>query len=826
MKKIIKVVLIVIGVILALMIVLPFTMKDKIKSMVKMEASNMLDAKFDFDDLSISLFRHFPNASIYVKGVSLVGNEPFAGDTLLAADEIGATVNVLSLFGNEGFKVKEVLFNKPLVQGIVLEDGKANWDIMGASSDTTEVAETEESALSFQLNMLKITDGEIRYHDRSMDTDLEMKALNMEVTGNFSDSRTAMKTLIDVAAITAKMDKQTYLNNVHFAADVDLDADLDSMRFVFNKNSVTINAIQTAFEGWVAMPDTTKMTMDVKLNTSDVNFREILSLVPAIYTNEFDKLTAEGNVSLNAAVRGTLGQNVYPEMNMALQVENGMFHYSHLPKKVTDIQIDAAVTSPGGPLDSVKASLNKFHFTLGNNPFDMTASATNMESDLRFAMSAIGKMNLAEVKTVYPLPDSISLDGLFTADLKIAGSMSQIDKEQYEQIKAEGKLQLEQFDMKQGNGDPIAIRSAVMFFTPKYVDLQQFEASMGKNDVQMKGRLEQFIPYFLKDETLKGSLQMTSNYINLNDFMTSEEVAPADTTATVVTDSISTEMLLIPTNLDLTAEMNLKQVVMDKIELTDMQGKAQIKGGKAILNGLRFNAFGGTVGAAGVYDTSVPATPVCDMAFEVKNASFAKTFMAVQSLQKVAPIFENMEGTYAMSLAMRCGLLEGMTPDLNSLDASGTLQSTDVRIAGVTALDQLADLIKYPALKNIAPKDLNLKFAIREGKVKVDPFKINIGETSMTLGGITGLDQSVDYNGTLTLGGNGVTVLGVNVKQVPFTITGTFKSPKIALDTNSVKESVTEEVKETVKETVKEAAGGLLKGLKNKVQSAVENSKK
>lgn len=814
MKKTIKLILIVIGIIIALMIVLPFTMKDKITAMVKMEASNLLDARFDFQDLSISLFRNFPDASIYVKRVSLVGNGLFAGDTLLAADELGATVNILSLFGNEGFQVKEVLLNKPLVQGIVTADGKANWEIVRKNADSEEqVVTPDESAVSLHLNELKIKEGEIRYRDFSTDTDLELHTMNMRVSGNFDESRTDMKTRIDIASVNVKFDKQTYVKNMRLEAEVDMDADLANKRFTFNDNRVAINAIETAFEGWVAFPDSSQMDMDVKLNTSKINFREILSLIPAVYKNDFDKLTAGGTVALNAYARGVLKKECLPEMKLTLQVENGEFHYTHLPEKVTDIQINASVTSPGGAVDLLKASVDRFHFLLGANPFDLTASATNMKSDLQFALSAAGRMNLSQLRAVYPLPDSLSVDGLLTADLKIAGSMEQLDKKHYEKIKADGKLQLEQFDLKQGKRDPIAIRSAVLFFTPQFVELQQFEASMGKNDLQMKGRLEQFIPYFLKNETLRGSLQVTSGYLCLNDFMTPADSLQTSAGEPARTDTASGDLLVIPKNLDLTTEINFKQVILDKIDLTAIQGKMQVKDGRATLNGLRFHAFGGSAGAAGVYDSSMPESPSLDMAFEVKDASFAKTFAVMPSLQKMAPVFENMEGTYAMSMAMRSRLARGMTLDLNSVDANGTLQSSDVRISGVAALDRLAEAIKYPALKTITPKDLHLRFVVRDGKIKVDPFKLNVGDAVITLGGVTGLDQSIDYSGTVALGGNGLSAFGINIKQIPFTMTGTFKSPQIALDTKSVGASVASEVAG--------AAGGLLKGLKKKFQSAV-----
>lgn len=791
MKRVFKIGLIIIGVLLSLMLVIPLAMKSKIDQMVKLEANELLDARFDFEDLSISLFRNFPDASILVKNVSIVGNEPFDGDTLLSASKIQATVNVLSLFGNNGFKIGEVLIDDPLIQGLVNAQGKANWEIVRSKSQTEpdQRVEADESALTLHLKKFRIKNASIRYKDVPAGTDFEFEKMNLELSGNMDADRTDLQTNLEVGSASVMMDHTTYIKEMRLSATINMDADLASKRFTFKENQIGLNAIETSFDGWVAFPDSTQMDMDLKLNTSRITFREMLSLVPAIYRNDFDKLKAEGSVQIDAMAKGILKRGILPVFKTNVTVENGSFHYTHFNESVSDIQIHAQLESAGGSLDQVKASVDKFHFLLAGNPFDMTASATRFKTDMLFNMAAAGKMDLSKLKEVYPLPDSLTLHGILTTDLKLAGSMAQLDKKQYEQLSAQGKLQLDGFDLKRASGEPLAVQSAILVFTPKFVELQAFDASMGKNNVRMTGKLEQFIPYVLKQETLKGSLQITSDYLCVNDFMTPTDSVQVASTE-IKSDSVTPQLLTIPANLDLTTELSLKEVVMDKIRITDVKGKMQVKGGKAVLNGITFNAFDGSVGAAGTYDSSRPETPMVDMGLQIQDASFAKTFQAISSLQKMAPIFQNMQGSYAMTLGLKSRLLPGMTPDLKSVDANGSLQSSNVRISGVAALDKLAAALKYPALKEITPKNLDLKFKVRDGLIHIDPFQMHVGDIAMTLGGNTGLDQTIDYTGTITLGGKGVSILGLKIKNVPFKITGTFKSPQVTLDTKSVGSSV------------------------------------
>jgi len=98
LKKGLKITGVTVAVILVFMLVLPFMFKDKVIIIVKKEANEMLNAKLDFESLDISLFSHFPSASIELNGLTLSGIDDFENDTLVSAESIDVAVNVMSLF--------------------------------------------------------------------------------------------------------------------------------------------------------------------------------------------------------------------------------------------------------------------------------------------------------------------------------------------------------------------------------------------------------------------------------------------------------------------------------------------------------------------------------------------------------------------------------------------------------------------------------------------------------------------------------------------------------------------------------------------------------
>ena len=163
--------------------------------------------------------------------------------------------------------------------------------------------------------------------------------------------------------------------------------------------------------------------MDLKLNTNDIGFKEILSLIPAIYATEFSSLKTDGTATLTATAKGILQGDTVPAFNIDMQVKNAMFRYPALPAGVDQINISANVQNPGGNIDLTTVNINPFSFRLAGNPFSLTATVKTPISDPDFKAEAKGILNLGMIKQVYPLGD-MELNGTIDADMQMSGRLS------------------------------------------------------------------------------------------------------------------------------------------------------------------------------------------------------------------------------------------------------------------------------------------------------------------------------------------------------------------------------------------------------------------
>ena len=809
MKKIVKIVAIVVAVVLVAAFVAPMLLRGKIAQIVKREANEMLDARVDFEKLDISLLRHFPRASLDLKGLTVVGAGPFEGDTIVAANRISVVVNPMSLFGDDGFEVTKVILAEPALHAHKLADGKVNWDIVKASGEEPAAGEgaSEEGSSSFSLSIrdFRISDATIRYEDDSTGMRFSTAPLSLRLRGDMSADQTDLDLRLTAGAVRLVSGGIPLLSDAEAELDAVIAADLKNNRFTFSRNRLRLNAIELTLDGWAEMKDDA-VAMDITAGCDKVQFKDVLSLVPAFYTRDFRNLSASGELSMALWARGEMRGAALPAFELKSEVRNGSFQYSSLPKAVDGINIAARIANPGGVMDKTEVDLSKFTLRMAGNTLSASLYATNLASDPVFRAAADGRVDLGAVKEVYPLGEDVALSGLISADVKVSGRMSDVEKARYGQIGASGTFVVEKLGLSMPGLPAVHIRRAAATITPASMTLGEFGVTVGKSDLAANGQLTGYIGYLLRGDKLSGRLYVKSDLLDLNEIMNAmpadEETAGGEAAAQAPAESPApAQALEVPRNLDLSLNTELQKVLFQKMTIGGITGEMRMADGTLSLSRLRMQLFGGTATASGSYSTADAAHPALAFNLGFTDASYARTFEQLEMVQRIVPLFEKAGGVYSMSLDMKMNLDQAMEPDLMSLDAQGELRSADIHIEQLKAFEVLAKTLGNDALSSIRAKDVVIPFSIRQGRLTTKPFDLKMGDVSLNLSGSTGLDQSIDYTAQVALPASAT---GGVLSKVNVGIGGTFTDPKITI---GVKEAVEEAARNLIDEQVQKLTG-------------------
>lgn len=823
-KKILKVLGILLVLLLAAIVVLPIIFKDDIIAKAKEEINNNVNAKVDFGDFDLSLISSFPDFTFSIEDISVIGIDEFDGVKLADIGEINLVVDLMSVINGETIQIKVIEIMSPEMNVIVTQEGKANYDIAKASEgeveEELEVEEEEETPAeegetSFQMKLekLEIASANITYDDRQGDMYAGLENFNFLLSGDFSADLTDILADMSIDGITYKMDGVPYLNKAEIEMHAELAADMANSKYSFTENSFRINQLVLGFDGWVQMLENDAMDMDVTFNTKQTSFKSILSLVPAVYTRDFESVQTNGQLALSGFAKGKMEGENYPGFGLDLSVKDANFKYPDLPKSVDDIQIAVNVQSPGGDLDNMVIEVATFHVELAGNPFDMGVLIKTPMSDPFLKASFDGHLDLSSIKDVIPLEQGDEVNGLIDMDIALEGNQSTIDEERYEDFEAKGNLVVSSMVYTSSELPyTVSIEKIDVEFAPKYVTLRQMDMMVGRSDFSARGQVERFIPYVFDEEAvLLARLELKSNLIDATEFMEEEEEGAAAGAEAAESSEASgeeseeepMEVVEIPGNIDFELASSIGKIHLEDFDIDNFKGKVIMRDRKMTLDNTVMNLLNGRLAASGYYETTSPNRPTFDFDMAVEKFDINSTVTTFNTVEKMVPLFKKSEGSYSTKFEIKGVFDDKMEVIGESLHGKGVLQTHKVGLKGFSPLELAADKLKREDLRNPRLDDMNITFTIEGGKMFMDPFEVKTGNITTVLSGWTAFDQTIEYDMNMAIprdefGGaanqaaaqlltalqqkTGQNISLPEIVNITGKITGTADDPKIALD--------------------------------------------
>jgi hypothetical protein len=841
LKKVLKITALILFLLIGFLFAAPYLFKSQIVAFAKKEINKSLNAKVDFKGVDISFFRHFPKVAVALDELQVIGINEFAEDTLISAKRIDAAVNIMSVIKGENMTIYSVAINEPRIHALVTKEGKANWDIVKPDSTATDVA-TEEKPFQMQLQKYSISNGYIKYDDKSSDMSAELTNLNHEGSGDFSSDLFTLTTKTKMDELSFIYGGIPYFANTQTGIDLDIKVDNKTNTYTFKTDKINLNDLKLSADGFFQMANDSVYRMDIKFNAPKTNFKNILSLIPVIYSKDFKDIQTSGDVVFNGFVKGTYSNTQIPAYNINLDVKNGFFQYPDLPKPVKNINLELRVDNPDGITDHTVINIPKGHIEIDNDPFDFRLLVKNPVSDLFIDAAAKGMLDLSKVAQLVKLEAGTKLAGLLNADVNVAGSVNAIQNQQYVLFNAGGTIDLTNFFYSTKDyPDGIKLDNLQSSFNPRNVVLSDISGRYLKTNFKASGQINNLLAYVLKNDALDGSININADKINLNDWM------GVSTDATTPTTAAASQPFVVPDNIDFVINAIAGEVHYDKLDIKNLSGTLQIGDETVQLKNVKGNALDGTMIINGSYSTAESKKqPAISLTYDVKDLDVEKTFFAFNTVQKLMPIGQFIAGKLNSQLTMKGKLGENMMPDLSSLTGNGNLLLIQGFLSKFKPLEQIGQILNIKELDKVSIKDVKNYIDFADGKVLVKPFKTKVKGIEMEIGGFHGFDQSLDYTINMKVprslmgeSGNAYVnnlIIQVNNKGIPVKVGdivpiqiklgGSIKNPQVKADLKQAGSNLAEDLKKQVVDFAKAKADSTKAAVTKAVKDSAESAKK
>ena len=729
MKKPVKITLIGVMALLGLLLVglalVPFLFRDRIVETLRTELNDRLDATVTFSEVDVSLLSTFPTLTAEVADLAITGKGEFAQTTLLAAESIRAGVDLVALILEGMVEIESIEMDRPVVHVRVAQDGKANYDIV---PEQTGKNDAPAEAVVFEIKRYRISEGLITYDEPGIHVQAE--GLQHDGYAKISSSTQQLSSETTVGELTARVGGVTYLKKAK--TSLALDATVDTETGELNVQALQATVNQLAIEGSGKVGWANEGTdLDLQLASKEgLPVKALISAIPNAYAADFAGLKASGSFSLEAMVRGQLGpgDNDIPSFSAKGNVRDAALKYPDLPLGITDLNLDANVTHPGGNLDRARIEVPKFSIGAGKSHAKGRLTVTRPLSQPNIDLALDGRFDLAEIAKAYPIPDVESLEGLIVANIDLKAKGERVEK-------LTGDISVANLIYRAADAPDVRVLSARIELTPESTKITELQAQVADSDLSVSGLLSPLTTLLMEDQKVTASAWIRSKHLRVEDFLSTEE-APVNGQASA---------FVFPDNIDAKLQLDVGKLSYGDIVFTDFKGNGRLRNRMLILEGVRADALGGSMKLDGTVTTPVDQPATFDLKYGVDEVRFADAFEALPSVSAYAPIARFLEGRFSTDLNASGTLAEDFSPKLDSIAASGLAAALQSKLrSDFKPLAALNDAI--PSI----PKPLDIegfqtRFKIEDGAVKLMPFTVKARGVSMQVSGTHGLDQEMKY---------------------------------------------------------------------------------
>ena len=842
MKKIFIVLVALLGVLIISVILIPVIFKDDIKQAIQTQLDQTLDANllFDQEQFSVSLINDFPNISVGLGNIGLTGKGAFEGDTLFFASQFDLTMDVMSVISGDQIKILKIAAKDAILNILIDDNGATNYDIVKPTGDPdTENSNEDAGVLSIAMDQWEFQNATIRYIDDTLPYYLILSGIDHQGSGTFVGDIFNMVSTTYASSFSTGYDGVEYISDKVISGEVTMEMDLEAFKFTFKENQINLNGLSLAFDGWLAMP-AADIDMDLTFSGKEVDLKSILSLTPGDYESYLEGVTANGSVSLEGLIKGTYNDELMPAVRTSFSVTNGKINYEEYPVPMEEINIKASFDMPGADLSLASFVIDRYSMLIDGERLNMSLNFKNLD-DYQWDLKVDGNADLEKITKIIPLGE-MTLRGKINAALATAGKMSDLEAERYNQLPTSGALKVADFfyqsvDLPQGFG----ISSMVATFDPEKILLTEFRGNAGKTDLNLNGQINNYLGFALSpDEMLTGKMQFISQNVDINEWMTESEGE-----TTTESDTTALSVISIPQNIDFVLAADIGQLNYDNLNIKQFKGELLITNGSIVMNKVNFGLLDGSFVMNGLYD-SKGDYPLYSYDLQIKELSIPAAFSSFNTVQKLAPFAEKMQGKFSTNFAIAGALDQTMMPLYETITGEGLIKVAQASLSNVKLISTVSSVTPLKDSDgNVSLKDVLLNAKIEDGRVSVQPFDIKFGGYTTTISGSNSVEGELAYQmkvKSVPTGGAGQAVstalssltgtngLSLDKVDINLGVSGTFLKPKVGLQGVSPAGSnqsipITDQAKNLAKEKISEQKQQVVQKVDSAKTVAIDSAK-
>ncbi len=712
---------------------LAFIYEDEVEQFFLGKLNKKLNTKVEIQELSFSLLRHFPDASVTLENVKAQHSQPFkAAGNLLTAEQIIFRFSLFDLFG-ENYTVKAIELKNGAVNILRDKDKIVNYELL--KSDST----SKDEKFQFSINSLHFKNVNILVQDEFSEFSTSFLAVEGHLKGDFSEKEYALEVKSDLQVSSLKQDETEWISNRPVSLDASMLINTSTDLYSFKKGNIIISEMEMAITG--AYRNSEIPYYDLQFKGNNLNIGSFLSLLPAGYDEKIKEYKSDGGFYADAALKGEWTETKMPDFTAAFGISNGTITQKKTKIRLNNVNLSGNYKS--GKDHSL--SLKNVSFRLNNGSVKGNCLIKHFDDPV-IQLDAVAKLNLEDVDKFLALSEINNLKGNADINIRANGPVNKlkvVNGGTFQQLKATGNLNISNASFRLPD-DTLNYSgfNGKLSFTNNDVVIEQLTGRAGSSDFSINGRLSNLFAFlFDEKEPIRVAASVSSNMVNLDELFKRKNHESVD----------STYGFRISPRLNLALDARVNSLKFRRFSATDISGNFTVNNKVLTANHLGLNTMSGRIAMSGSIDGRQQGKLLLSCNTQLKKVDIRRLFYECENFGQDVMQDKNLKGKVDADVLFTAISTETLDIDADKVYTRADLVINEGELINFEALNALSRFISLDELKHVRFSTLKNQVEIRNRKIFIPQMDIASSAITISASGTHTFDNNIDYHLRLLL---------------------------------------------------------------------------
>ena len=298
---------------------------------------------------------------------------------------------------------------------------------------------------------------------------------------------------------------------------------------------------------------------------------------------------------------------------------------------------------------------------------------------------------------------------------------------------------------------PVYIPSIDFQYDTTGININNSSIVLGNSDFELQGAFTNVDEFIRKEALLKGKLDFTSQYTDVNQIMELFS-GMGDTTVVaeeeVVADTNIVEgdnPFMVPLGIDITLNTNIKKAVAGEMKLSDVGGGLTVKDGVMVLQEMGFTSEAATMKVTAMYKSPRRNHLYLGFDLHLLEIDIAEMINLVPELDTLVPMLSSFAGKAEFHFAAETYLKSNYEMKVSTLKGAMAIHGKDLVVLDNATYKKLGRILGFKNKEHNVIDNLNVEITAFKNEIDVYPTLITIDKYQAVVGGRHNLDMTFDY---------------------------------------------------------------------------------